>query len=227
VLHALAGFVTGFTHVLSGPDHLAAIAPLAAANPRRGGRTGILWGAGHSGGVALVALLALVLRGLLPIDALSSWSERLVGVVLIGVGLWGLRLELWNRVHVHVHEHDGARHVHVHAHRHPHATTPANPSPETRHTHTHAAFGVGVLHGLAGSSHLLGVLPALALPALGAAVSYVVGFGAGTVAAMSLYGRCIGALAVRSALRPARTYRLLLGSCAGIAVVVGCIWLVV
>jgi len=30
-----------------------------------------------------------------------------------------------------------------------------------------AAFGVGTLHGLAGSSHLLGVLPALALPSRG------------------------------------------------------------
>ena len=34
--------------------------------------------------------------------------------------------------------------------------------------HTHAATGLGVLHGLAGTSHFLAVIPALALPPVGA-----------------------------------------------------------
>ena len=54
---ALAGLTAGLIHVLSGPDHLAAVAPLA--NDRsRAWRTGFLWGLGHSGGVFAVALLA-------------------------------------------------------------------------------------------------------------------------------------------------------------------------
>jgi len=35
---------------------------------------------------------------------------------------------------------------------------------------------MGILHGIAGSSHFLGVLPALALPTPGAAISYIAAF---------------------------------------------------
>jgi ABC-type nickel/cobalt efflux system permease component RcnA len=177
----------------------------------------------------------LLLRGVLPLDRISSWSERLVGVVLIGIGLWGLQKALRRRAHVHEHEHDGERHAHLHLHRHPHevaaaAAEPAQPRPATpiaatAHAHTHAALGVGVLHGLAGSSHFLGVLPALALPTHAGAAAYILGFGIGTVAAMTLYATCVGALAQRTARRAAGAYRILLASCAGAAIVVGCFWL--
>src|SRR5262245_54507753 len=190
---ALAGIAAGLVHVLTGPDHLAAITPLAASRPRRAARSGFAWGVGHTGGVVVIALLSLLLRDFLPLGRLSAWSERLVGVVLIAIGLWGLRFALSSRLHAHVHDHDGGRHAHLHAHRAPHDRDPAR-----EHRHSHAAFGVGILHGLAGSSHLLGVLPALALPTRGDALVYVGGFGAGSIAAMGAYGACIGAIAVRS-----------------------------
>jgi hypothetical protein len=66
--------------------------------------------------VALVGALSLLLREVLPLEALSTWSERAVGVVLIGVGLWGARAALGKRVHVHAHDHDGQPHAHVHFH---------------------------------------------------------------------------------------------------------------
>ncbi|MFQ5600612.1 MAG: nickel transporter, partial [Candidatus Krumholzibacteriia bacterium] len=154
----LAGFLAGGIHVLTGPDHLAAVAPLAAAERRRIWRAGLQWGLGHTGGVWGVAALALLTRGLLPVQLLSSWSERFVGVALIGLGLWALRRALASRVHVHEHEHDGVHHRHVHVHRH------TSHHDERSHAHAHAALAFGVLHGAAGSSHFLGVLPALALP---------------------------------------------------------------
>ena len=46
---------------------------------------------------------------------------------------------------------------------------------------------MGVLHGVAGSSHFFGVLPALALPTTSAAVLYIGAFGVGTVAAMTIF----------------------------------------
>jgi hypothetical protein len=220
VLHAAAGFLAGFVHVLSGPDHLAAVAPLAASRPRGSGRAGALWGAGHASGVALVAVAALALRDVLPIERLAAFSERLVGVVLIGIGLWGLRLALGSRLHTHEHLHEGQRHLHLHVHRRAHEPT------LRAHAHTHAAFGVGVIHGLAGSAHFFGVLPALALPTTADALLYVGAFGLGTVAAMTAWARGIGVLAARSALGPERTYRVFLGGCAGLAVVVGSAWLV-
>jgi hypothetical protein len=39
--------------------------------------------------------------------------------------------------------------------------------------HAHASFCLGVLHGVAGSSHFFGVLPALALPTRAAALTYI------------------------------------------------------
>ena len=162
---AVAGLSAGAIHVLAGPDHLAAVAPLAADRDRRPWAAGLLWGLGHAAGVVVVGLAALLLREVLPIESLSHWSERLVGLVLIAIGIWGIRQALRQSVHVHEHQHDGSRHSHVHAHSKAadHAAPHAHGS-EAAHVHVQAqaAFGVGILHGLAGSAHFLGILPALA-----------------------------------------------------------------
>jgi hypothetical protein len=193
---SLAGALAGLVHVLSGPDHLAAVAPLASdGRGTSSWRAGALWGFGHSAGVIVVGLIALLLRGWLPIESLSSWSERMVGVVLIGIGLWGLHRAFRHRVHTH------------------------------SHTHTPAAFGVGVLHGLAGSSHLLGVLPALALPGLAASMGYLGGFGIGTIAGMSGFATVMGLIATRAQLRGPIATRWLLSGCSTLALIVGIAWL--
>lgn len=90
MLAPLAGLVAGTFHVASGPDHLAAIAPLATSDDRVAWRTGLSWGLGHTAGVLLVGALLVTLREALPLDALSAWSERLVGGALVAVGAWGL-----------------------------------------------------------------------------------------------------------------------------------------
>jgi hypothetical protein len=192
---ALAGTLAGFVHVLSGPDHLAAVAPLASEGQRGSWRAGALWGLGHSSGVIIVGLLALMLRSWLPIESLSSWSERMVGVVLIGIGLWGFHRAFRSRAQTH------------------------------SHAHPRAAFGVGILHGLAGSSHFLGVLPALALPGLAASLGYLGGFGLGTVAAMSGFATVIGLIATRTQQRGPVATKWLLSACSTAALVVGIAWL--
>jgi hypothetical protein len=218
---ALAGTLAGVIHVLSGPDHLAAVALLA--NDGRSWRAGALWGLGHSAGVTAVGLLALLLRGWLPIEPLSSWSERIAGVVLIGIGVWGLHRAFGTRVHTHVHAHGG--NVHSHPHAHVCAVGLDGAHAAAHHAHTHAAFAVGVLHGLAGSSHLLGVVPALALPGLPASLGYLGGFGAGTVAAMSAFALVVGRIAAGAQLRGPVAIRLLLSGWSTLALIVGFAWL--
>src|SRR5690349_17576193 len=176
MISILTGLVAGAVHVWSGPDHLAAIAPLAVRRPRRAWVPGARWGFGHSAGVGIIGLLSLWLRGWLPVDLLSSWGERFVGVMLFGIGLWALRRALKQNVHAHEHEHGGDKHVHLHTHSHKDAT---HHNRGDSHQHTHAPLGIGMLHGLAGSSHLLGVLPSLALPTTGQAIAYLVAFGVG------------------------------------------------
>lgn len=219
LLAVLTGLFAGTAHVLSGPDHLAAVAPLAVDQRGRTWRVGLLWGIGHSSGVWLLALLALVFREAIPIDLLSTWGERLVGFVLIGVGLWGLRRLVGTHVHSHVHEHDGHRHMHIHVHDHP----PEEDHP-VEHSHSHSAFGIGTLHGLAGTSHLLGVLPALLLPSRISATAYVIAYGIGSIAAMTAFSWIMGLVASRLDRFGNRAYRLLLtGSCTA-AIVIGCYW---
>lgn len=202
LIATLAGLLAGLVHALSGPDHLSAVAPLVISEPRRRWRTGLFWGIGHSLGVWAVGLLALALRGILPVASLSSWSERLVGAVLIGVGLWGLRRAFVARL--------------------PHAHSDEAPHPRPGR----AAVWIGSLHGLAGSSHILGLLPALALPSRGASLAYVVGFGLGAVAAMTAFSSAFGLVAVRVTARGNRAYQALLASFSAAAIVIGGYWLV-
>jgi ABC-type nickel/cobalt efflux system permease component RcnA len=216
----LTGLISGAVHVVTGPDHLTAVAPLAVRRPGRAWLPGVRWGLGHSAGVALVGLLSLWLRDLIPVELLSSWGERMVGVMLFGIGLWALRCALKQNLHAHEHEHGGDRHVHLHTHGHAHAPEKTSP-----HHHTHAAFGIGTLHGLAGSSHFLGVLPALAFPTNLQAVTYLLAFGVGTIAAMAAFSWGVGQLAVRFEARGLKVYRALMGACAVAAMGVGCFWL--
>lgn len=202
VIAALAGVLAGLVHALSGPDHLSAVAPLVVHAPRRRWRMGLFWGIGHSLGVWTVGLLAVLLRGVLPVASVSSWSERMVGAVLIGVGLWGVRRAFAARL----------------PHAHPEKACSSRPG--------RAAVWIGSLHGLAGSSHILGLLPALALPSRGASLAYVVGFGIGAVAAMTAFSSAFGLVAVRITDRGQRAYQALLASFSLAAIAVGGYWLI-
>lgn len=215
----LGGLAAGCLHVISGPDHLAAIAPLAIKKQRGAWLTGLRWGGGHASGVGVVGLLSLLLRGFLPLDLISSWSDRLVGVMLVGIGLWTLRKAM--RIHSHEHAHDGESHEHIHAHGHRDAAAHARPK---SHVHTHAAFGIGTLHGLAGSSHFLAIIPSLAMPSTALATAYLSTYGAGTVLAMIVFASTIHSLSNRFA-SAANAYRGLMFACSAFAIVVGGAWL--
>ena len=215
MLIVVTGAVAGLFHVLSGPDHLAAVAPLALDGRRRGWIAGWTWGLGHASGVVAVALLGVLLRQILPpIDVLSAWSERLVGAALIGIGLWALSRGL--RVAPARHQHGEWSHNHLHVQ--------AGPAWIQRLGHAHASFCMGVLHGMAGSSHFFGVLPALALPTTSDAVLYIASFGVGTITAMTIFAAAVGSIAVRSVHGP-RAYRAMMSAAALLAIVVGGVWL--
>jgi len=215
MLMALSAAVAGAMHVLSGPDHLAALAPLAIERPRRSWLAGWTWGLGHAAGVVLVATLAVLLRDLLPaVDVISAWGERVVGGALIGIGLWAVRRSL--RVGDERHTHDGVPHSHTHVRR--------GPALLTRVGHAHAAFLMGILHGVAGTSHFLGVLPALALPTRAASLTYVAIFGLASIAAMTGFAAVVGAVADRPSVQGARAHQGLALAGAAVAILVGGVW---
>ena len=216
MLVLLTGSIAGLFHVLSGPDHLAAVAPLAADERRGGWVAGFTWGVGHASGVVVVAVVAVMLREMLPsIDIISAWGERVVGAALIGIGLWALRRRA--RIEASPHRHGHVSHSHVHVQ--------AGPAWIRRLGHAHASFCMGVLHGIAGSSHFFGVLPALALPSGSAALMYIGAFGVGTVAAMTTFAAAVGLLGVHTSSN-ARLHRAMMSVAAALAMLIGGVWLI-
>ena len=193
----LAGIAAGSAHVASGPDHLAALAPLAVASRLRAVWIGAAWGVGHGAGVLFLGGLGLLGPELWDVERLSAVSEFLVGVLLIWLGAWALL---------------GCRR--------PLAETTDQPHSRRRH-HVHGAFGIGFLHGVAGLSHLFGVVPSLAMSRVDAA-RYLVAYLLGAVLAMALFGWVMGLLSRNSG---PRLVRLVLAATGASAILLGCCWL--
>jgi hypothetical protein len=216
-----SGFAAGAAHVITGIDHLAALLPLSVGRRSRAFAVGARWGVGHSAGVLLVALLAVALRERLDLDAASAAGERLVGAMLIAIGLLGLRSALRIEVHAHPHAHAGDPHSHLHVHgahrelRHD----------QELHRHSHTAFAAGTLHGVAGSAHVLGVLPAVAMPDWLSSGGYLGAFALSTILAMACFAALVGETSARAGAHGPRLLKGMMYAASGLAVLVGAAWL--
>jgi len=222
MISAMLGFAAGSLHVLAGPDHLAVVSPLAIENRGKSTLVGFKWGVGHTGGVCLLGFLSLIFREIIPMNFISGYSERMIGIILVGIGLWGLKKVYSNKVHVHFHKHDGYEHIHFHSHgketshEHPHA-----------HFHTHTAFAVGIMHGFAGTSHIFGILPALAFTSRVDAVLYLLFFGVGTIASMTAFAAIIGYFSNKLERKGAIIIQRMLASFSAAAIFIGFYWILV
>ena len=165
IIYFLTGLAASSLHVISGPDHLAAVTPLAIEGKKKSWLIGFFWGLGHTLGVFMIGILFIFFRDLIPVEIISSYSEKIVGILLILIGVW-----VFYRIFSHT--------------PHKHVFTGKNDS--------WTALGVGLIHGLAGVSHLIGILPSLALPTRADAAGYIVGFGVGTIITMVAYSVIMG-----------------------------------
>jgi sulfite exporter TauE/SafE len=206
MLAVFLGCGTGILHVLSGPDHLAAVAPLAQEK-RHSWTMGFLWGVGHTSGFCLVGVLALLMRHLVDWDLMRTWGDGLASLGLVGLGLWGLGRVLASGVE--------RRKQSVEA-----------GLGQGRDVRPHLACVLGSLHGLAGSSHYLGALPALAFSSSVSGVAYLAGFGAGTIVTMVAFSWGWGKLLGRAVPRGEGLGRALRLGCAGAALGLGAWYLI-
>ena len=207
------GIVAGALHVVSGADHLVAMTPSALQNPKSAFRNSLAWGLGHSFGVIGLSIIAIVAKDLVKIDQMSTFAEFSVGMALIVVGFLTIRASLGLDIHSHKHHHENAnKHNHIHLHF----------LGRKRHQrHTHAAAGLGVLHGLAGTSHLLAVIPALALPPVGA-IFYIVAYLLASVTTMGLF---VGLISYATLRIGRKALPLIFAGAGGVSVVMGLVWL--
>ncbi|RDZ63221.1 high-affinity nickel-transporter protein [Haloferax sp. Atlit-12N] len=178
----VAGGVIGVRHALEA-DHLAAVATMVEDDDRPS-IVGASWGVGHSIPIAVVGLLFVALGVRLP-ESVTHFFEVVVGAILV---LLGARM-LLQAAGVSVptlrgHDHDSGVHRHL---------SLGNVAFGTKHTHVHdESFGVGVLHGFAGSGALVIAMVSTA-PAMGQAVAFLAAFSLLTIATMAtvsfLWGR--------------------------------------
>ncbi len=191
------GVVSGFRHAFE-PDHVVAVSTLVDGDRRlrRSVRLGLVWGAGHTTTLVIGVFVIGLLK--LPVtEAALGWFELPVAAMLIGLGAWSLR--------------DAVR-----------------PAPrEARHVHARegwAGYGVGLVHGLAGSGALL-LLVAAALPTLAAGVGYAVLYGLGSVLGMGAVTLALSVPLRAAQGRPA-LYRALVGLAGALSVGLGVLILI-
>jgi ABC-type nickel/cobalt efflux system permease component RcnA len=184
-------FGLGLVHALDA-DHIMAVSGLSVRKPSLGYcvRFGLRWAIGHGFSLLLIGGSVLLLGMAIP-ESLSQFAELLVGLVLIGIGIWVIHELVSRRVHIHFHQHDGIpRHAHWHKHNE-HAVHTIHH--DVSHRHEHSAVMVGMLHGTAGSAPLLALIPLANLggsPWLG--MGYVLLFGLGVLVSMLTFSGLLG-----------------------------------
>ncbi|XP_059647469.1 chloroplast protein FOR GROWTH AND FERTILITY 2-like [Cornus florida] len=180
---AWTGFFAGCLHTLSGPDHLAALAPLSIGRTRlESAAVGALWGCGHDAGQLIFGLLFLLLKDRLHIEVLRTWGTRVVGFTLLLIGAMGIK-EASEVPAPCVALENGECDVGVYG-------TLENPN-IGRKKIGFATFATGIVHGLQPDALLI-ILPALALPSRLAGAAFLGMFLIGTVTAMGGYTVFIG-----------------------------------
>ncbi|PIA41337.1 hypothetical protein AQUCO_02200031v1 [Aquilegia coerulea] len=178
---AWTGFFAGCLHTLSGPDHLAALAPLSIGRSRlESAAVGALWGCGHDAGQVIFGLLFLLLKDRLHIEILRTWGTRVVGLTLLVIGAMGIK-EATEVPAPCVALENGECDVDV-------LQSLENPPKKKI---GFATFATGIIHGLQPDA-LMMVLPALALPSRLAGAAFLGMFLLGTVFSMGSYTVFIG-----------------------------------
>ncbi|RLN51690.1 hypothetical protein BBJ29_008849 [Phytophthora kernoviae] len=82
------GLLLGVVHVLTGPDHLSALAAMTTGSSWRAFALGIRWGCGHSIGLILMALIFFAAGQTVDLDSVGGYLNYVVGFFMIALGVW-------------------------------------------------------------------------------------------------------------------------------------------
>lgn len=227
LLPVATAFVLGLAHAVDA-DHAMAVSTFVSGRPAwpLAVRFGLRWGIGHSISVLAVGTALLVSGFTIP-AAFDLWAERLVGVMLIGIGGWAL----WSRRKLHVHQ-PGSHGDHAHIHLHPDAA-PAHehahdrPAPAEHHHHGRRSVTlVGLLHGLAGTSGALALIPVTLLGDWKVGLAYLLAFCGGVTLGMASFALMLAVAITRATGQSVRWGRRIAAGIAIGSVATGMFWLV-
>jgi hypothetical protein len=176
LLFLLYALYEGLLHAFEA-DHVLAVTNIVSQRNKilPAIKDGIFWGLGHTSTIFLIGIIMILFKVNIP-DRLFSWFEASVGLMLILVA--SFRLYIFFRdekviIHRHCREHAGVN-GHLHAHIHP----------KGKNLHK-TSYGIGVVHGLAGSGALV-VLIMTQIESITGSLLYLVIFGLGSITGMSL-----------------------------------------
>ncbi len=177
----------GFRHAFE-TDHLVAVSNIVTkrSSVLLAMKDGTFWGLGHTSSILIVGLTMLLLRWTIPEHYFQS-MEGAVGVMIIGLGifrLWQFFKQTPVRVHTHQHVHEGESHSHIHLH--------TKTIEKHSHQHLHkVSFGVGIIHGLAGSGVLIAAAMA-AMKTVGSSLLFLIIFSVGCIGGMMVAAGILG-----------------------------------
>ena len=201
------GFFLGMRHATD-PDHIIAVTTIVSnqRNRMRAGLIGAFWGVGHTLTIFVVGA-GIILFDLVIPARLGLGMELCVAVILIVLGLVNLSGFLRSMPSGSIDSHDDERVIHSqrhshgdYLHTHPHVHRPEahfHPPDQTPLAWMDRVFGevgvyqylrpfiVGIVHGLAGSA-AVALLVLTTVRGAQWAIAYLLVFGVGTIAGMTL-----------------------------------------
>jgi sulfite exporter TauE/SafE len=213
LLAMVGGLTLGCLHALD-VDHIAAVTVFVSKhpNPRQAATLGIRWGMGHTVSVFVLGVLSLMLKFMIP-PLVQSLAEVLVGILLVGIGVWALRDSFRKHsIHLHKHTHDGVEHAHFHSH-----------ADRADHLHGHSMFLIGATHGFAGTATLMVIVPLTVTTSLCTVAVYLILFGVGTIVAMGSLAYFMGKLA--TSMKERRVLSRVQAIAGIVSVSVGLLWI--
>ena len=171
----LLALVLGFKHSYD-PDHLIAVSNILRKvdSVKLAAKIGLNWAIGHMLTATIITILLFIFKESISSNILQHF-EKVVGVMLIILGIISLKSIL--NFHSHRHKHDGIVHSHPHLH----------VKDKNNHSHAHM-FGIGIIHGLASNDEILILLTAsLAVTSLGGLLVGLGFFSIGVVLGMIFF----------------------------------------
>lgn len=242
------GLSLGVVHVLTGPDHLSALATLSVGSSWKALSLGIRWGLGHSTGLFVVAAIFLAMDGAVDmrkIDQVCNWIVGFAMIALGGYSVYHTYITYAREGHTHLHDQDSEleREIEVEitelkAFTDSSIGTPESDNgypPEVQLVRDHplrdpwtqkvVAFSIGIVHGIAGPGGILGVLPAVQLHSWLWSMVYLTSFAFTSTLCMGLFAMVYGECTVRvSDSRKVAMYLSYFS--ASLSIIVGVIWII-
>ena len=176
------GFFLGMRHATD-PDHVIAVTTIVSQQRslKRAALIGIYWGIGHTLTIFLVGCAIILFNIVIPIR-LGLAMELSVGVMLILLGGWNLAAFTRDLpTHTHSHTHGEGEHSHD-------DDSLGGMDRRLRHSKLYQSLRpllIGIVHGLAGSA-AVALLILVTIRNTHWAIAYLLVFGVGTIAGMTV-----------------------------------------